>query len=64
MQWLTATDYCIVAFTVVLIISNVQWFTDGRKHFKGPRVDLEVLQPAIATDGGNREARSVGVKGD
>ncbi|KAL8941139.1 MAG: hypothetical protein Q9211_001946 [Gyalolechia sp. 1 TL-2023] len=36
-------DYCIVAFAIVIIISTVQWFVDGRKNFKGPRVDLEVV---------------------
>ncbi|KAL9029119.1 MAG: hypothetical protein Q9196_002605 [Gyalolechia fulgens] len=36
-------DYCIVAFAIVIIISTVQWFVDGRKNFKGPCVDLEVV---------------------
>ncbi|KAL8719480.1 MAG: hypothetical protein Q9181_008057, partial [Wetmoreana brouardii] len=36
--------YCIVAFAIVLIISTFQWFVDGRKNFKGPQVDAEVLQ--------------------
>jgi len=33
-------DYCIVAFFVVLVISTIQWFLDGRKNFKGPKVEL------------------------
>ncbi|KAL8724649.1 MAG: hypothetical protein Q9181_006734 [Wetmoreana brouardii] len=37
-------NYCIVAFAIVLIISTFQWFVDGRKNFKGPQVDAEVLQ--------------------
>ncbi|KAL8803735.1 MAG: hypothetical protein Q9182_003010 [Xanthomendoza sp. 2 TL-2023] len=37
-------NYCIVAFAVVLIISTIQWFVDGSKNFKGPSVDLDVLQ--------------------
>ena len=62
--WLTCIDYCVVAFTIVLIISTVQWFVDGHKHFKGPRVDLEVLQPAITAQDGNREVLKDSVKGD
>ncbi|KAK3092211.1 hypothetical protein LTR53_019636, partial [Teratosphaeriaceae sp. CCFEE 6253] len=34
-------NYCVVAFAVVLIISMVQWFVDGRKNFTGPRVEME-----------------------
>ncbi|KAL8951845.1 MAG: hypothetical protein Q9222_002193 [Ikaeria aurantiellina] len=37
-------NYCIVAFAIVLIISTIQWSVDRRKNFKGPQVDLEVLQ--------------------
>ncbi|KAL8816726.1 MAG: hypothetical protein Q9223_004308, partial [Gallowayella weberi] len=37
-------NYCIVAFAVVLVISTFQWFVDGSKNFKGPSVDLDVLQ--------------------
>ncbi|KAL9003092.1 MAG: hypothetical protein Q9188_004012 [Gyalolechia gomerana] len=45
-------NYCIVAFAIVIIVSTFQWFVDGRKNFKGPRVDLEVvhldsLDPAV-----------------
>jgi hypothetical protein len=29
-------NYCIVAFAVILVISVVQWFVDGRKNFRGP----------------------------
>jgi choline transport protein len=53
-------NYCIVAFAVVLLISGAQWFIDGRKNFKGPRVEvddhilvaaptLDELPPASAT---------------
>lgn len=36
-------NYCVVVFFVVLVISTVQWFIDGRKNFTGPRIDMEVL---------------------
>lgn len=39
-------NYCIVAFGIILVISVVQWYVDGRKNFKGPAVDPEVLQQA------------------
>ena len=31
---------------IILVISTVQWFVDGRKNFTGPRTDmgLEVLE--------------------
>ncbi|KAK4556754.1 hypothetical protein LTR86_006325 [Recurvomyces mirabilis] len=34
-------NYCIVAFAIVLIISMIQWFVDGRKNYKGPKVELD-----------------------
>ncbi|KAH7128472.1 GABA permease gaba [Dendryphion nanum] len=39
-------NYCIVAFAIIIVISTVQWFVDGRKNFTGPRTDmgLEVLE--------------------
>ncbi|KAL1598900.1 hypothetical protein SLS60_008045 [Paraconiothyrium brasiliense] len=39
-------NYCIVAFAIIIIISTVQWFVDGRRNFTGPRTDLglEVLE--------------------
>ncbi len=36
-------NYCIVAFFIVLVIATIQWFVDGKKNFKGPRVDLDAL---------------------
>lgn len=43
---LTIIDYCIVAFAIIIIISTIQWFVDGRQNFTGPRTDmgLEVLE--------------------
>ncbi|KAF2009093.1 amino acid permease [Aaosphaeria arxii CBS 175.79] len=39
-------NYCIVAFAIIIIISTVQWFVDGRTNFTGPRHDmgLEVVE--------------------
>ena len=34
------TDYCIVAFFIVIVISTVQWFVDGRKNFHGPKIEF------------------------
>jgi len=41
-------NYCIVAFFIVLVVSIIQWFVDGRKNFKGPRIDLDALQEGNA----------------
>lgn len=45
-------NYCVVAFAVVLIISVVQWFVDGKKNFTGPRVDIDshVLTASASPD--------------
>jgi hypothetical protein len=34
-------NYCIVAFGVILLISGATWVFDGRKHYKGPSLDVE-----------------------
>lgn len=54
---LTDLDYCIVAFGIILLISTIQWFVDGRKNFTGPRADmsLEVLE-AMKTNNSNTPA--------
>jgi len=46
-------NYCIVAFAIVLLISVAQWFVDGRKNYKGPRVEVDdhVLVAAPTLDG-------------
>ena len=36
-------NYCIAAFAIVLLISLIQWFVDGRKNYTGPKVDLEEI---------------------
>ncbi|TVY57353.1 putative amino-acid permease [Lachnellula cervina] len=37
-------NYCVVVFAIILIISIVQWFVDGKKNFTGPRINIESLQ--------------------
>ncbi|KAF5023717.1 hypothetical protein F66182_4221 [Fusarium sp. NRRL 66182] len=32
-------NYAVVAFAVIIIISSIQWFVDGRHNFKGPSFD-------------------------
>ncbi len=45
-------DYCVVVFFIILIVSIVQWFVDGKKNFTGPRIDVEALQngDVVGTD--------------
>ncbi|KAJ4334620.1 hypothetical protein N0V95_009125 [Ascochyta clinopodiicola] len=35
-------NYCIVAFGIILLVSTIQWFVDGRKNFTGPRAEMSV----------------------
>lgn len=35
-------NYCVVAFFIVLVISVIQWFVDGRKNYTGPKMDIDV----------------------
>ncbi len=42
-------NYCIAAFAIVLIISTIQWFVDGRKNYTGPRMELEETLVAQGT---------------
>lgn len=37
-------NYCIAAFAIVLIISTIQWFVDGRKNYTGPQIDIDALK--------------------
>ncbi len=37
-------NYCIVAFAIVMIISMIQWFVDGRKNYSGPKLDLDAMK--------------------
>ena len=36
-------NYCIVAFAIILIISLIQWFVDGRKNYTGPKLDMDAM---------------------
>lgn len=36
-------NYCIVAFGVILLIAGLTWIFDGRKHYRGPNVDVDAL---------------------
>ena len=33
-----------MVFFIILVISIVQWFVDGKKNFTGPRINVDVLQ--------------------
>ncbi|TVY49114.1 putative amino-acid permease [Lachnellula occidentalis] len=37
-------NYCVVVFAIIVIISIIQWFVDGKKNFTGPRINMELLQ--------------------
>ena len=37
-------NYCIAAFAIVLIVSIIQWFVDGRKNYSGPKLDVEAMK--------------------
>ena len=37
-------NYCIAAFAIVLIVSMIQWFVDGRKNYTGPQIDVDALK--------------------
>ena len=37
-------NYCVAAFAIVLIISTIQWFIDGRKNYTGPQIDIDALK--------------------
>lgn len=49
-------NYCIVAFAIVVMISVIQWFVDGRKNYKGPKMEIDhhvltaVNSPEVARD--------------
>ncbi|MCJ1353349.1 MAG: hypothetical protein MMC33_003334 [Icmadophila ericetorum] len=47
-------NYCIVAFALVLLIASITWFVEGRKNYKGPRI--EIGDEVIVAPGGEEEA--------
>ncbi|KAH7240008.1 amino acid/polyamine transporter I [Fusarium redolens] len=36
-------NYAVVAFAAIIIVSSIQWFVDGRHHFKGPTFEEDAL---------------------
>ncbi|ERF68962.1 hypothetical protein EPUS_08196 [Endocarpon pusillum Z07020] len=36
-------NYCVVVFAIIVGVSLVQWWVDGRENYKGPRVEEGVL---------------------
>lgn len=40
----TTMNYCIVAFAIIILISAIQWLTDGRKNFEGPRITIAEIE--------------------
>lgn len=40
-------NYCIAAFGIVLVVSVVQWYVDGRKNYSGPRLNLDALKSGV-----------------
>jgi choline transport protein len=63
---LTHSDYCVVAFGIILFISTFQWIIDGRKNFTGPRTDmgLEVLEAMKSHEQPNPDVEHVKVAGE
>ena len=47
-------NYCVAAFGIILLISTIQWFVDGRKNYHGPQIDMEAM----------RKGEVIGVTGD
>ena len=37
-------NYCIAAFAIVLIVSIIQWYVDGKKNYSGPKLDVEAMK--------------------
>lgn len=37
-------NYCVVAFAIVLIVSIIQWYVDGKKNYSGPKLDLGAMK--------------------
>jgi choline transport protein len=44
-------NYCVVVFAIILGVSVGQWFVDGKRNFRGPRVDEEVVRSSIQAVG-------------
>lgn len=57
-------NYCIVAFFIVVVISVVQWFVDGRKNYKGPVVELVGNGDEVVYAADNLDDKDEGGGGD
>lgn len=61
----TNMNYCIVVFAIVIIISGITWILDGRKNYRGPKIDegLEVLEATkvgqVGSAGGDKHDEAV-----
>lgn len=56
------TDYCIVAFAIILAISIFQWIVDGRKNYVGPRIDIAVADAVVGSKEEEEVAQTVEYK--
>ncbi|OJD30831.1 amino acid permease [Diplodia corticola] len=50
-------NYCIVVFAIVILISSITWIFDGRKNYRGPKIDegLEVIEATKVGPNGSVE---------
>ena len=55
-----SADYCIVAFTIILIISITQWYVDGKKNFTGPPINIQFLQNGEIVESADPDSDSPG----
>ncbi|KAJ5296693.1 uncharacterized protein N7443_007586 [Penicillium atrosanguineum] len=46
-------NYCVAAFAIVVIISSITWFADGRKNYVGPRIEVEFFSGQAGTQSDN-----------
>jgi choline transport protein len=61
-------NYCIVAFAIVLIISIIQWYVDGKKNYSGPKLDMDAMKNGevvgLAPEPSNGETPSDDLEGN
>lgn len=54
----SSMNYCIVVFFIVVMISLIQWMIDGRKNYRGPKIDMqEIILTAEMTNDDNAAAK-------
>jgi len=57
-------NYAVVAFAIVLVVSVIQWWVDGRKNFRGPRVEvMDAMRKGEIVGEGDVSAGTGGVRG-